>query len=76
MKKFTRSIARKVMTKNRNDFIVYDMISSIESNWVTDLGTLLCLGEEIKHSHVLLKRFVSEEMHVLNCSENDDHKSK
>ena len=35
------------MTKNRNDFIVYDIISSMESNWVTDFTTLQCLGEEI-----------------------------
>ena len=35
------------MTKSRNDFIVYDMISSMESNWVTDLGSLQGLVDEI-----------------------------
>ena len=44
MKKFTRS---KVMTNSWSDFIVYDMISSMESNWVTDLESLQCLGEEL-----------------------------
>ena len=35
------------MTKSRNDFIVYDIISSMESNWVTDLGSLQGLVDEI-----------------------------
>ena len=47
MKKCTCSIARKVMTKSRNDFIVDNMISSMESNWVTDFGSLQHLAEEI-----------------------------
>ena len=47
MKEYTSSIAKTVMTKSRNDFIVYDIISSMESNWVTDFGSLQGLGEEI-----------------------------
>ena len=35
------------MTKSRNDFIVDNMISNMESNWVTDFGSLQRLGEEI-----------------------------
>ena len=54
MKKCTCSIARKVMTKSRNDFIVDNIISSMESNSVTDFGSLQRLGEELHHSNVLV----------------------
>ena len=48
MKEYTCSIAKIVMTTIRNDFIVDSiMISSMELNWVTDLGSIQCLGEEI-----------------------------
>ena len=43
---------RKVMTKSRNDFIVDNMISSMELNSVTDFGSLQRLGEELHHSNV------------------------
>ena len=35
------------MIKSWIDSIVYNMTSSMESNWVTELETLQCLGEEI-----------------------------
>ena len=47
MKEYTCSIAKIVMTTIRNDFIVGNMISSMESNWVTDFWSIQCLGEEI-----------------------------
>ena len=64
------------MTKSRNDFIVDNMISSMESNWVTDFGSLQRLGEEITHSHILLKKFVSEELHMLNYLDSDNQASE
>ena len=41
------------MTKSQNDFIVDNIISSMESNSVTDFGSLQRLGEELHHSNVL-----------------------
>ena len=45
MKNYTCSITWIVITKRLSNFIVYDMISSMESNWVADLGTQQCLEE-------------------------------
>ena len=36
-----------VLAKSRNDSIVQNMITSKESNWMTELDTLQCLGDEI-----------------------------
>ena len=47
VKKCSCSIGRMVLTESRNDSIAQNMTSSMESNWVTELGTLQCLGEEI-----------------------------
>ena len=69
MKKCTCSIAQIMMTKSRNDFIVYNTISSMELNWVTDLGTLQCLGEEIERFFWFS---VINEIQMLNCSDSDD----
>ena len=34
------------MTESWNDFIVYDIISSMESNWVTDYSVLVISSME------------------------------
>ena len=62
-----------MMTKSRNDFIVYNTISSMELNWVTDLGTLQCLGEEIERFFWFS---VINEIQMLNCSDSDDQESE
>ena len=49
------------------------MTSSIESNWVTELYTLQCLGEENTLPNVILVlQYINEEVLTLNWSDSTD----
>ena len=63
------------MTKSRNDFIGYDIISSMESNWVTELGTLRCIGEEITLLYIIMIYYI-EEVLMLNWLDSIDQDSE
>ena len=63
------------MTKSRNDFIGYDIISSMESNWLTELGTLQCIGEEITLLYIIMIYYI-EEVLMLNWLDSIDQESE
>ena len=48
------------------------MTSYMESNWVTELGTLQCLGEEITPLLTMYMIYYSEEVLTFNWSDSID----
>ena len=48
------------------------MTSCMKSNWVTELGTLQCLGEEIKPLLKMYIMYYSEEVLMLNWLDSID----
>ena len=81
MKECSHSIGQSVFINRWIDSIVYNMTSSVESNWVTELYTLECLGEENTLPNIavlcynIILYYISEEVLMFNWSECIDQQS-
>ena len=51
------------------------MTSCVESNWVTELGTLQCLGEEITILYMIMIYYI-EKVLMLNWLDSIDQESE